>query len=181
MRELSLHVLDIVQNSLAAGATEIEILVAEWIHKNQLRIAVVDNGRGIAAEKLERVLDPFYTSRRTRKVGLGLSLFQAAAVRCGGDFRVDSQPDRGTTVTAVFQYDHLDRAPLGNIADTLVTLIVCNPEIRFRYRHEVNQKSFQFDSGELTRLTGGEAVSLPQMADRLKKYLQHEIECLSLI
>ena len=180
MRELSLHILDVVQNSLAAGATTIEITVAELIRANRLQITIADNGRGMAAEELRRVLDPFYTSRRTRKVGLGLPLFQAAAQRSGGDFRIVSQPGEGTNVSAVFQYDHLDRAPLGNLTETLVTLIVCNPGVRFLYRHSLNDRTFDFDSEDARSLPCGAPVALPQTVERLKSYIKQGIDGLSM-
>jgi hypothetical protein len=132
MRELSMHILDLVQNSLAAKASFIRISVAESTKENLMRIEVSDNGSGIESGRLRRITDPFYTSRAGRKIGLGLSLLQAAAERSGGGLRVESSPGKGTTVEATFLLNHIDRAPLGRLSDLMAVLMICNPEVDFR-------------------------------------------------
>ena len=109
MRELSLHLLDIVQNALEAGASRVQITVNEDARHNRLTITVEDNGRGMDAEMLARVADPFFTTRKTRHVGLGIPLFKAAAQRCAGDLIITSEPGQGTKVVAEMQRDHIDR------------------------------------------------------------------------
>lgn len=151
MRELSLHVLDIVQNSIAAGACTIEIVICEHEDADLLTIRVTDDGAGIPEDILGSVLDPFYTSRKTRKVGLGLPLFREAARATGGDLLVESRPGSGTKVEARFKISHIDRAPLGDMAETVALLVVCNPEVRFKYRHTRGQAAFRFDSAEFRR------------------------------
>ena len=126
MKELSLHILDIAQNSINALANIIRITVKEDTSRDELIILVEDNGQGMDKETINKVKDPFFTSRNTRKVGLGIPLLQAAAKRCGGDLKIQSEPGKGTRVTAYFIDSHIDRAPLGNLCDTLLSLIVCN-------------------------------------------------------
>jgi Signal transduction histidine kinase len=171
MRELSLHILDAVQNSLEAGASLITIRIDESPLQNRLAIEITDNGKGIEPDVLPKVTDPFYTTRSSRKVGLGLSLFQAAAERSGSDFAVASDPGRDTTVTAVFRYDDIDRAPLGNVADTLLTLVLGNPEVDFCYIHQFESRNFTFDTRELDPFISRSELNMPMMAVELREYL----------
>jgi hypothetical protein len=124
MRELSLHILDILQNSVEAGATRVALSIVEDLAADLLTIEVRDNGRGIPPDKLPHVFDPFYTSRKTRHVGLGLPLLKAAAERCDGDAILVSAVGAGTTVTATFRHSHLDRAPLGDMTGTLLSFVL---------------------------------------------------------
>jgi len=124
MRELSLHILDAMQNSLEAGATLIELTIEEDLKADRLTITVRDNGRGMAEEQLARIADPFFTTRSTRHVGLGIPLFKAAAEHCNGALTVTSRLGEGTTLQATFQHSHIDRAPLGDIAGTLLAVIL---------------------------------------------------------
>lgn len=146
MLELSLHILDIVQNSLAAGADLIEIEIQEDREKDHLLISIRDNGRGIQKENLAKVADPFYTSRKTRRVGLGLSLLQQAALQCEGYLEVKSDQAHGTEVKAYFKHSHVDRMPLGDMAKTMSVLLVGNAQVDFTYRHTVNGDEFRFDT-----------------------------------
>jgi anti-sigma regulatory factor (Ser/Thr protein kinase) len=155
MDELSLHVLDIAQNSISAGSNRIEIEIKEDTKQDSLVIRIRDDGRGIPQEELARVLDPFVTSRTTRRVGLGLSLLQHAALQCGGDVKVTSVENHGTEVVATFVYSHVDRMPLGDVAKTMTVLIVGNPDVDFRYRHSVNGDEFCFDTQELREQLDG--------------------------
>jgi anti-sigma regulatory factor (Ser/Thr protein kinase) len=149
VRELSLHIMDIVENSVAAGATRVRISVVEHTSRNLLRISIRDNGRGIPEHQLERVLDPFYTTKTTRRVGLGLSLFREASRRCDGEFTIRSKEGEGTEVSASFRLDHLDLAPLGDMASSMTTLIMGNSEVDFSYSHERDGKEFQIDTREI--------------------------------
>ena len=123
MRELSLNVLDIAQNSISAGAKLIEIDIREDTAKRLLTIRIADDGCGMTREKLKSVIDPFYTTRTTRKVGMGVPLFRMAAEMTGGSFEIDSEPGKGTVVTALFHTDHVDFVPLGDICSTVTMLI----------------------------------------------------------
>jgi hypothetical protein len=108
-----------------------------------------DNGSGMPVEKLENINDPFITSRTTRRVGLGLSLLAAATERCEGTMRVDSEPGKGTAIEATFRFNHIDRAPLGDMAATITTLIMGNPGIDFVYSHRIDGKEFSLDTREI--------------------------------
>jgi len=154
MLELSMHVLDLAQNSLAAGATLVEIGVREDLPKDLLTIKVKDNGRGMPADLARKVTDPFYTSRTTREVGLGLSLFKEAAERCDGYLTVESEEGQGTRVTAFFRLDHFDRAPLGDMGETVAILITGNPEVDFTYEHEVDGKCYRLATREMREILG---------------------------
>jgi len=149
MEDLSLHILDLVENSIEAGAGRIDIEVVEDLKADRLTIKITDDGRGMDSEVLKRVFDPFFTTKTVRRVGLGLSLFRDAARQAGGDLSISSQPNRGTRLKAVFQHSHVDRQPLGDLEQTLITLVVGNPRIRFRYQHKRNEWKQQFDSAKL--------------------------------
>ena len=159
MRELSLHVLDVVENGITAGADCIWIEIDEAPKKDRLKIVIRDNGRGMPVEKLKNIEDPFITSRTTRRVGLGLSLLAAAARRCEGTVRIDSEPGRGTEVEATFRYHHIDRAPLGDMPATLGTLIIGNPGIDFIYTHCIDGKDFVLDTREIRKDMKGRSLS----------------------
>lgn len=167
MRELSLHILDIVENGITAGADCIHIDVIESISENNLTIKIKDNGRGIPAEKLDNLQDPFVTSRTTRKVGLGLSLLADAAERCEGKLEVQVGAAGGTEVTATFGYNHIDRAPVGDMASTMATLLMGNPQIDFVYTHIINNEDFILDTRELKKEMGADSLEDPMVIHQL--------------
>jgi hypothetical protein len=156
LRELALHILDIAGNGITAGADCIHLRVYEERADNRLKIVVKDNGCGIPADMIDQVTDPFMTTRTTRRVGLGLSLFKVAAERCDGAFAIESQPGKGTQVKATFCYNHIDRTPVGDMAGSVTTLIAGNPGIDFVYEHSVDGKKFSLDTREIR----GELVDL---------------------
>ncbi len=172
MREISLHILDIVENGITAGADCIHIQVVESRADNLLKIIVRDNGRGIPAEKLDKLQDPFVTSRTTRRVGLGLPLLAAAAERCDGKMAVTAGAGGGTQVTATFGYNHIDRAPLGDMASTLTTLIMGNPQIDFVYTHIINNEEFILDTRELKEELGVDSLEDPMVIHQLGKSIR---------
>jgi anti-sigma regulatory factor (Ser/Thr protein kinase) len=149
LRELALHILDIAENGITAGADCIRIQVTELPAEDLLTIKIEDNGRGMPAAKLKNPTDPFITSRTTRRVGLGLSLLGAAAQRCDGKLEITAEPGRGTSVAATFRYNHIDRAPVGDMAATITTLIMGNPHIDFVYTHIIDTAQFSLDTREL--------------------------------
>jgi anti-sigma regulatory factor (Ser/Thr protein kinase) len=175
MQELSLHIMDIAENGISAGATLVQITVTEDTGENLLTITVRDNGRGIAKERIKEVMDPFYTTRTTRRVGLGLSLFKEASRRCEGEFHLDSQQGAGTEVTATFRLDHIDLAPMGDIAGSLTTLIMGNPEVDFLYTHEVGGEDLIIDTrdikNELDGLTINDPHVIKYLADTIRESL----------
>lgn len=172
MRELSLHVMDIVENGIAAGAALIEIRMEEDRKGNRLRMTIRDNGRGIPADLLHKVLDPFYTTRTTRRVGLGLSLLRDAAKRCDGDFQIESKEGKGTEVSTSFRLDHIDLAPLGDMASSVVSLIMGNTDVDFVYTHDVDGKVFRMDTREVKKELDG----LPIVHPEVLKYLSSSIK-----
>ena len=137
MRELSLHILDALENSLEAGATLVELVIEEDLAADWLTITIRDDGRGMSEDQLGRITDPFFTTRSTRHVGLGIPLFAAAAERCDGSLTVRSQPGKGTTLQATFRHSHIDRAPLGDITGTLLAIIL-QGSCDLHYIHRVN-------------------------------------------
>jgi len=141
--------MDIAENGITAGANLIHIFIDEDRRNNLLKVVVKDNGKGIPPEMLDKITDPFVTARTTRRVGLGLSLFEAASRRCEGEFHITSVLGKGTETAATFRYDHIDRAPLGDMGSTVALLIGGNPEIDFIYTHIIDGKDFTLDTGEL--------------------------------
>lgn len=176
MRELSLHILDIMQNSIAAGASRIEVCVIADRRQNDLAIRVTDNGKGMTPEFAADVLDPFVTTRTTRRVGLGIPMLAAAAELCGGRLRIDSQPGEGTTVEASFKLDHIDRAPFGDIVGTIVNTIVSNPSVSFRYEQIVDKdKKFVLDTDDVKVQLQDVPISDPLVAKWLREYMTEGI------
>jgi len=151
MEDLSLHILDVVENSIAANASKIIIKIIEEKEKDLLVIEIKDNGRGMNEETINKVLDPFYTTRTTRRVGLGLSLLQQAAKESNGDFEINSKPGVGTEIKASFQDSHIDRKPIGDMNSTIVTLITSHPEINFIYEYQDEEDNYVLDSKEILK------------------------------
>jgi len=146
MEDLSLHILDIAENSINAAATVIRISLAEEPSSDLFTVTIEDNGKGMTEEFVQKILDPFCTTRTTRKVGLGLSLLAQAARETGGDILIQSVPDKGTLVRADFRPRHIDMKPLGNITDTVLTLIAGNPRVDFLFRYIREGKSYCLDT-----------------------------------
>lgn len=169
MQDICLHVLDIVQNSLEAGATRVQITVRE--HGEWLEVVVRDNGRGMPAEIVEKVFDPFVTSRTTRKVGLGLPLVKQAAELTGGFVRVNSEPGKGTEVHICFNKASVDCMPFGDVGSTLRVIIACNPSLDLEYVHEVEGKEFRFSTEEIRRVLGEVPVNHVGVLKWIKEYV----------
>jgi len=175
LKEIALHILDIAENGITAGAGCIRICIDEARSENRLKIVVQDDGNGIAPEKLPQITDPFITTRSTRRVGLGLSLLETAARRCDGAMAIECEPEKGTRVTATFRYDHIDRAPVGDMVGSIITLIAGNPDVEFVYTHIVDGKKFILDTREIQRELGDlsltEPIVIRQLAQSIKKSL----------
>ena len=172
MREIALHILDIAQNSVTAKATKIGIEVHEDVENDVLRVVISDNGCGMDAEFLKKVIDPFTTKRTTRKVGLGIPLFKAAAEMTGGSFDIKSEVGKGTVVTAIFGYSNIDRQPLGDMADTILGLITSYEDIEFNYRHSVGDEVFSLSTVELKNVLGDVPFTAPEVYMWLSGYLR---------
>ena len=176
MRELSLHILDIVENGITAGADCIHIFVEEARIEDLLTIKIKDNGSGMPAEKIEKLTDPFVTTRTTRRVGLGLSLLATAAERCGGKLKVETEPGVGTEIEATFGYNHIDRAPIGDMASTIMTLVMGNPQTDFVYTHIINKDDFVMDTRELKEELEDDALANPVVIHHLTKSIRTSLE-----
>jgi signal transduction histidine kinase len=137
MEDLSLHLLDIVENSITADATRVDISVIEERDEDRLVMVISDDGKGMDETVKSNVLDPFFTTKPNRKAGLGLPLLSQAAEEAGGCLRIESEVGKGTTITASFQLSHMDRKPLGNMGETLRVLRASHPHIKFTFTHEV--------------------------------------------
>ncbi len=179
MKEMALHILDLAQNSIVAGASLIETAILEDPEHNIFRITIHDNGKGMTTSEVQLASDPFYTSRTTRKVGLGLSLFKQRAEGTGGSFKIESVPDIGTKVTAVFGYHHIDRPALGDIAGVLVLLVAANPDIDFTYQHTTPRDSYIFDTRDVRDLLGEISVNQKEILKFLKEMIRENIQALA--
>lgn len=171
MEDLSLHILDIVENSIEAEASRIQIEIVEDIEKNLLLIKIKDNGRGMDEEMIKMAYDPFFTTRTTRRIGLGIPLFAQAARESGGDISIASKGAEGTTITANFQYNHIDRKPLGDIAETIAVLIGSHPDIDFLFEHRRGDCTYSLDTAELRKGLG----NIPISASGVIKFIKDDI------
>ncbi len=179
MLEISLHVLDIVNNSVKAGADLIGITICEDKQQNLLSIDITDNGCGMDEAFLRSVTDPFKTTRTTRKVGMGLSLFKSAAEATGGSLSIASKKGKGTSVHVRFVYDHIDRQPLGDMAQTITTVLSGNASIDFLYRHTVDGKDFLLDTREIRQILGDVELSQPEIITWLSDYITEGLQEIS--
>jgi hypothetical protein len=171
LRELSLHLLDIAENSIAAEASCIRIEVAEDTRTDLLQMSVEDNGRGMNPEMVAIVTDPFTTSRTTRKVGLGIPLLKAAAEACNGFLKIESEPGKGTRLVVQFQRSHIDRMPLGDLVTTMLNLITTNPQVHWIFLYIYNGKEFMFDDAPIKN----ELVDVPLTEPEVLKVLNEMI------
>jgi anti-sigma regulatory factor (Ser/Thr protein kinase) len=179
MQDLSLHILDIAENSIKAGANLIEIEVNEVTKKNSLTIEIKDNGKGMSRELTANVKNPFTTTRTERKVGLGLSLLTQSAEAAGGNVKVKSKENKGTIVKAVFMYNHIDRKPLGNISETLMTLIANEKNVDLKYIHTKDNKKFIFDSREIKKEIGINSLKDSSILIELKELINSKLKEIS--
>lgn len=178
MKELSLNVLDIAQNSISAGASLITIETLEDTLEDRLYINVLDNGKGMTPEQTAHVTDPFFTTRTTRKVGLGVPLFKMAAEMAGGEFSIRSQVGKGTQVRASFQLSHVDRMPIGDMEGTVGTLIHMNPGLDFVYRRRLDSRAFVLDTRELREVLGDVPLNAPEVGEWIRDYLTEQLAAL---
>jgi len=176
MKDLSMHILDIIQNSVRAKASKVELEIIEEVEKNLYTIIINDNGCGMDKDTLEKVIDPFFTTRTTRKVGLGLPLLKQNAERTGGYMNIVSEEDKGTKLTAVFIHDNLDRPSLGDIAGTVVLLVGANPDISFIYRHRTDNGEYVFDTNEVNEVLEGVSISEPEVLRYLKEMINENLK-----
>lgn len=174
MEDLSLHILDIAENSIAAGARTINIEVTEDSVPDLLTIELSDDGKGMTAEVSRQAVDPFYTTRTTRKVGLGLPLLKGAAEMADGALEVRSAPGSGTTVKATFRLSHIDRQPLGDMVETITALLCSSSEVNVLYIHVRDGRKVVFDSKEIRDQLGCISLSSIKAMSVIRGYLNQE-------
>ncbi len=172
MLELAAHILDIAENSIRAGAKTVRIIITENTAKNLLSIEINDDGSGMTKEEIKKAFDPFYTTKKVRRFGLGIPLLANAAERAGGNLDLKSKKGQGTKLKAIFQLDHLDRQPMGNISSTIINLIAGNSHVDFIYKHRHNDRRFSLD----TRKIRQEIDDLPINHHEILKYIRGVID-----
>ncbi len=177
MRDLSLHLMDIIQNSVSAHANRINVIIRTVLGAGRLYIVVSDNGVGMDKEFLEKVTDPFSTTRETRKVGLGISLLKAAAERSGGSLLVSSEKGLGTTLKADFIIDNIDRPPLGDIAETIVNILSANPQIEIDViLDNGTDECAVFSTGEVKKRLDNVPINEYDVLEWIKDFIEDNIK-----
>jgi len=178
MREIALHLLDIAENSVAAGARNITLNICEDLHGDLLTASIIDDGKGMTPEMTASVTDPFVTSRTTRKVGLGIPLFKSAAESCNGKLVIHSEVGRGTRLDVEFQHSHIDRMPLGDLSSTILTLFVAYPKIHWLFDYAVipangrAEEKFVFDTQPIMAELGDISLTEPEVLGFIREYLE---------
>jgi len=181
LRELALHILDIANNSIAAGADKISITVVENRSNDTLTIEIEDDGKGMSPEMVARVTDPFVTSRTERKVGLGIPMLKYAAEACDGWFKITSEEGKGTRVTVQFQLSHIDRMPLGDLADTFLTLQLGALDVNWIFTVKRDEHQFHFDDSELKKELEGIELTEPEVIRFIRSIFKEGIQELQLL
>ncbi len=172
MLELSLHILDIAENSIRARARRGMIDMTEDREADRLTLEIRDDGKGMTEEERKRALDPFYTTKKVRRVGLGLPMLAQAAANTGGSLEIESNPGSGTRVRVAFGLSHIDRQPLGDLPGTIVALIAGSPDVHFVYRHHRDGRAYKLDTDEIKR----EIEDVPINHIEVLKYIRHDVE-----
>ncbi|HUE98357.1 MAG TPA: ATP-binding protein [Anaerolineales bacterium] len=185
MREIALHLLDIAENSAAAESQNIRIEVHEDLHRDLLAARVTDDGRGLDPETAQKVQDPFYTTRTTRHVGLGIPLLKLAAEMAEGRFSLKSKPGTGTRVEAIFRHSHIDRMPLGDLSATFLTVLVSHPKMNWTFTYRVTDKAgnshdFIFENTELKAALGDMSLTEPEVLTFVRGMIEEGIAALTL-
>lgn len=172
MKEISLHIMDLAQNSIAAGADRVTISLTRDSVRDIMTVDIADNGRGMPPDVVRQITDPFYTTRTTRKVGLGIPLFALTAHQCGGGLTVESAVGEGTRVTATLKLGHIDRPPVGDMATTVACLLAANPTLDLEYRHSCDGKEFSVTAAELRRTLDGVSLASPVLFGPVRDYIE---------
>jgi len=178
MRELSLHILDVARNSVEAGAGMLDLDIVEDTAADRLNVTIRDDGPGMDAEMVARVTDPFFSTRKTRRVGMGLSLMKATCERCGGFLTVQSSPGEGTVVLSALRLSHLDRPPLGDMG-AVIQALACEAEtVALHYTHVVDGRVFELDTAQLQQDLDGVPVSTPMVLQWLRGLVDEELQAI---
>ena len=176
MDDICAHIIDIAANSHAAGAKNIFVSIELSKARNLLSLKISDNGKGMDKETAARVVDPFYSTKTGRKVGLGIPLLKGTAETCGGSFTLSSSAGVGTEIEAAFLLDHPDLPPLGKLKDTILILSVSNPEVNFSFEIKTDESDFLFDTGEINKILDGLPIYNPEVIKFLTNYLDENLE-----
>lgn len=179
MKEISMHILDIVMNSIKANATLIELIILDSKIKNILKIVIKDNGTGMSSETAVNVTNPFFTTRLTRKVGLGIPLLKEACERCNGSLTIKSKLGEGTTLDCFFERKNIDRAPLGNMGDTIMTIINSMDDCELIYNHETDVGSFILSTAEVKNMLENMSIKEPEIMIWIKEYVNENVTSIS--
>lgn len=172
MEDLSLHILDIAENSVDAGADRVEITVEEDTQKDLLIMEIKDNGRGMDEETMQTVTDPFFTTKTVRRVGLGLPFLKQAAEQCEGRFSIASEKGKGTTVSVSFRNSHIDRKPLGDVGATIMVLIAGNPGVDVLFTYKKDDYAYRMDTREIRE----ELAEVPLNAPGVLRIIREDID-----
>jgi anti-sigma regulatory factor (Ser/Thr protein kinase) len=175
VRELTLHLLDIAENSVSAGAQNVSLSIVENTKTDLLKMMIKDDGRGMDAEMVQKVMDPFVTTRTTRKVGLGIPLLKAAAEASNGNLTIASKPGQGTTLEVTFQRSHIDRMPLGDVKGTFLNLLIANPQIHWIFEYTFDEKSFLLDDKEIKQELKDVTLTEPAVLSCLREIIDSGI------
>ena len=178
MKELSLHVLDLMENSVSAKASNIELTIHESLSANRYAFTIIDNGKGMSAEFLARVTDPYTTTRTTRKVGLGLPLIKMNTENAGGGMDIKSTLGKGTELSFWFEHNHWDRPPLGDIAGTVVMLAAQHEDIRFVYNHVTDSGQYTFDTAEVREALDGMSINEYSIIKYLREMINENLSAI---
>ena len=176
MLELALHVLDIAENSSRAQASLIEITITEDLNRDVFSLDINDNGQGMDEKTMEKALDPFYTTKKVRRFGLGLPMLKQATAAAGGGFSLQSEVGKGTRVHAEFKHSHVDRQPLGDIAGVITMLILGNPDIEIIYTHQKNGNTYTLDTRELREGLGDVPLNNMEVLNLIRDNIREGIE-----
>lgn len=176
LAELSMHIIDIVQNSISAGAHLIAVNILDDKEKDIIVIEVKDDGRGMDADLIKRVQDPFYTTKSHKKVGLGIPLFKQTAEHCDGSFEITSEPAKGTSIRATFKRSHVDLPPMGNLKDTILTLVVGEPSVDFVFNISFDGNHLFLDTREIKEELQDVPINHPEVIKFLREYLEENLK-----
>ncbi len=178
MKELAMHVYDLMENSTAANSTEVKLTIRDSLKDNIYAFTIEDNGKGMTPEFMAKVTDPYTTSRTTRKVGLGLPLIKMNTENCGGGMKLQSEVGKGTRLDFWFQHNHWDRPPMGDLAGTIVMLCAAHEDIHIIYKHITDEDEFVFDTDEIHDALDGMSMNDVKVMGWLKDMVQENLEAI---
>lgn len=176
MDDICAHITDIAANSISAGAKNIVVSIEKSVENNKLYLKISDDGRGMDKETAAKVIDPFFSTKTGRKVGLGIPLLKGTAETCGGHFSLNSSPGVGTEIEVSFMLDHPDLPPLGKLKDTMLMLVVTNPEVNYSFNIKTDKNNFLFDTVEINKMLDGMPINNPEVIKFLTIYLDENLE-----